>query len=141
VSEVTGEQLYNELCTAAANAGQSLASFVEPLFNGASWKIEQMRIAKAPRPRTIERVRALVAGRPLPAVRDRRAMGLTRIEAEAIGLPPSKRSIYEQYLLEERLKAKARLETIRYLSEEARLSRRPGQTLQERLLELQRENA
>jgi hypothetical protein len=66
MSGVTGEQLYDELCRAAGAAGKSLSALVAPLFNGSSWKIEQIRIAQAPKPQTIARVRALIAGEPLP---------------------------------------------------------------------------
>jgi hypothetical protein len=140
----TGEVLYNEVCEAAAKAGKSLAAFVSPIFNGASWKIEQMRIAKKPTVSTIKRVRALVAGEPLPPRRfhrDPRAAGLSRLEAEQRGFERSKRSVYEQHLLDGQLAAKARLERHRFLSEAARETRRPGQTLQERLLELQQSEA
>lgn len=62
----TGEQLCDELRVAAHASGVSLARFCAPLFKGESWKIEQLRIARKPLRRTVERVRALIAGEPVP---------------------------------------------------------------------------
>lgn len=143
--QVTGEQLYNEVCEAAAKSGRRLASFVAPLFNGNSWKIEQMRIAHAPTQITIDRVRALIAGEPLPPtradayVRDERAMGLSRAEAEARGIPPSQRSILEGGTLERQAAAKERTAWLLEVSERAKTTRRPGQTIADRARELRQE--
>jgi hypothetical protein len=62
----TGEDLYEELRAAAAAAGISLHKFAAPLFGEPNWKLQQLRIAKAPKPLTIARVRALIAGEPVP---------------------------------------------------------------------------
>lgn len=143
----TGEELYAELCSAAAKAGKSLAGFVAPLFNGNSWKIEQLRIARAPTTITIARVRALCAGAPLPPTRtgrydrDPRAFGLSRAEAEASGIPPSGRSINERRSLEDQLSRKDAIERSRRLAEIAHLTRRPGQPLADRVRELRAEAA
>ena len=140
----TGEQLYNELCGAAAKAGRSLGSFAAPLFNGASWKIEQMRIAVKPTGLTVRRVRALIAGEPLPekvkGQVDRRLQMMTRAEAEAAGIPPSGRSKYEQHLLEQQRASRDRLNWQMAISEEAKLTRRPGQTIADRVRELRQEH-
>src|SRR5438270_7100144 len=89
---VTGEQLHEELRVAAAAARVSIQKFARPLFSEPNWKLEQLRIAKHPTQLTIERVRALVAGLPIPPprgryIRDDRAIGLSRIEAEEAGIP------------------------------------------------------
>jgi hypothetical protein len=147
MSAPSGEQLYNELCQAAAARGVSLASFCAPLFNGASWKIEQLRIAKAPKLATVARVRALIAGEPLPLATwsgrppaDPRHLTMTRAAAEAAGIPPSGRSQYERHLLDQQTAARARTDWQMALSEEARLSRKPGQTVADRFCELRREH-
>ena len=146
-AQTTGEQLYEELCTAAARSGKSLAAFVGPLFKGASWKIEQMRIARAPTRQTIARVRALIAGEPLPPTRagrydrDPRAFGLSRLEAEEMGPPRSLRSINEGRSLEAALERSAAIDRARQLTELAHETRRPGQTLHDRVRELKRELA
>jgi hypothetical protein len=77
MSGVTGQQLYDELAAAANAAGVSLRHFVAPLFNEPSWKLEQLRIAKVPMPATIARVRALIAGEPLPPTRTSPVKGKT----------------------------------------------------------------
>lgn len=65
---VTGEQLYAEIRAHAAASGRSLREYTRPLFGEADskWKLEQLRIARNPTRSTIERVRALLAGEPLP---------------------------------------------------------------------------
>ncbi|HEY8593286.1 MAG TPA: hypothetical protein VIL42_10555 [Sphingomicrobium sp.] len=64
---VDGQKLYDELVAAAAAAGMGLKRFAQPLWNQDSgWKLEQLRIAKRPQAATIARVRALIAGDPLP---------------------------------------------------------------------------
>jgi hypothetical protein len=67
MSGVTGEQLHDQVRAAAQASGQSIKAFVRPLFGDSSWKLEQLRIAKTPTQSTIDRVRALIAGEPLPA--------------------------------------------------------------------------
>ena len=146
---VTGEQLYQEICTAAAKAGQGLAPFARPLFGSgcsASWKLEQLRIARYPQRHTIDRVRALVAGKPIPAgpvhrkgVYDSDLQRMTRIERERRGLPPSRRAIKESALAENAQERRAQLERARDLADLARETRRPGQTVHARLRELQQE--
>lgn len=144
--DITGEQLYEELCRAAGAAGKSLSGFVAPLFHGASWKIEQLRIAIKPTASTVARVRALIAGEPLPPtrgqyIRDERAFGLSRADAEAAGIPRSRRSVNEAASLEEQLARRSRLEAARDLAELAHATRRPGQLLADRVRELRLEVA
>lgn len=142
MSEVTGEQLWHALSVAAAAAGMSIQKFSRPLFNEPNWKLEQLRIAKRPSRATIARVRAHIAGEPLPPtraghyVRDERAFGLSRVQAEAAGIPPSRRSVREGSLLEQQLATRRRMELRRDLADAARLSRRPGQVLADRVREL-----
>lgn len=142
---VTGEQLHRELCAAARARGVSPQQFARPLFNEPNWKLEQMRIAKRPTQLTIDRVRALIAGAPLPPtragqyVRDARAFGLSRFAAEEAGIPPSLRSSREAAGLALTLERKAAVERARDLAEIARETRRPGQCLADRLRELRAE--
>jgi hypothetical protein len=141
---VTGEMLHEELRVAAAAAGVSLHKFARPLFSEPNWKLEQLRIAKHPTQLTIDRVRALVGGLPIPPsrgqyIRDPRAIGLSRAEAEDAGIPPSARSVNEHALLSQQAAAKARVELNRQLAELAHQTRRPGQCLADRVRELRRE--
>lgn len=133
---VTGEQLYQEICTAAARAGKSLAAFARPLFPD-TWKIEQLRIARYPTATTIARVRALIAGEPLPPPEKR--LGLTRLDAEEAGMAPSRRSIREAASLSTALDRQTRLERARDLAEAARATRKPGQCVADRLREIRAE--
>lgn len=141
---VTGEQLFEELRAAAAAARVSLYKFSLPLFSEPKWKLEQLRIAKHPTQLTIERVRALVAGLPIPPsrgqyIRDPRAIGLSRAEAEEADISPSARSINERALLDQQAASKARVELNRQLTELAHETRRPGQCVADRVRELRRE--
>lgn len=145
---MTGEDLYQELCGGAERAGISLRAFVSPIYSN-SWKTEQLRIAERPTQLTIERVMALVQGRPIPGKTyqpnaDRLLPGhksLSRLRAEAMGLPPSGRSILERRSLEIAQQRRQHEDTMRALSDMARDTRRPGQSLHERLRELRRELA
>jgi hypothetical protein len=79
---MTGEELFAELDAAAREAGVSITRFAAPIFPCAH-KIEQLRLAKKVRQGTIARVRALIAGEPVPPpnvkyIRDPRAIGLSR---------------------------------------------------------------
>lgn len=139
----SGEQLYLELCESAARAGVSLARFAAPLFNGASWKIEQMRIAAQPTDLTVRRVRALIAGEPLPTrprLVDQGHQRMTRAQAADLGLPPSGRAQYEQHLLEQQHSARAHVDWQMAISEEAKLTRRSGQTIADRCREIRLEH-
>jgi hypothetical protein len=144
---MTGEDLHRQLIEAATTAGVPLRQFVAPLFIEPNWHLEQLRIAKAPKQTTIDRVRALIAGEPLPPTRsgryhrDARAFGLSRADAEAAGIPPSGRSLSEGNTLARLTAEKARVELSRHLSDLARESRRPGQTLADRVRELRLEVA
>lgn len=121
----TGEQLYQELRTEAARRRVSLHSLGALLFpNGPGWKLEQMRIAAAPKPETVARVRALIAGQ-LPPLPDT----ITRQAREAAGLPASKRQVQEERVLDWRLREKADVEHRLNLSRQAHDLRRPGETL------------
>lgn len=142
---ITGEQLHCELTDAAQAAGVPLRRFVAPIFDEPNWKLEQLRIAKKPTQSTIERVRALISGAPIPPTRtgryfrDPRAFGLSRADAEAAGIPPSSRSINERHGLARVIAEKARVERLRQWTELAHVSRRPGQTLADRVRELRTE--
>lgn len=65
----TGEQLIAELRAHADTTGAALYDVIRPLLsvgsNASNW-IRQTAMVKCPRPHTVERVRALIDGRPLP---------------------------------------------------------------------------
>lgn len=69
-------------------------------------------------------------------IRDVRAYGLSRADAEAVGIAPSARSTNEGYTLERVTSEKARVERLRHRTELAHVSRRPGQTLADRVREI-----
>jgi hypothetical protein len=140
---MTGEELYQEIEAAALKARVSITRFAAPVFPCA-YKVEQLRLAKNVRQSTIERVRALTAGDPVPPpsgkyIRDPRAIGLSRAEAEALGVEPSLRSINERAALERQSQARIQLDLDRQIADLARETRRPGQTVADRARELRKE--
>lgn len=148
--ELTGEKLYEEMVAAATAAGKSVEAFAEGLYDRrqVGWKLEQLRISRFPQRHTIERVRALCAGEPIPEIPDRkkgtydpRLQRTKRADREALGLPASRREIMEAELARKANERRARIEHTRHLTSLAHQSRRPGQTLHARLCELQREFA
>ena len=71
----TGTQLYDALEARAAERAQPLRAYVKPLAdNPATWLRELAR-AKRPHPHTIERIRALLTGDPIPPRRSYRREG------------------------------------------------------------------
>lgn len=146
MSGVSGEQLYAEICAAAARAGVGLQKFTRPLWGGAdsSWKIEQLRMAKFPQRHTIERVRALVAGEPLPpapsrkrGVYDHGLQRMSRVDRAEQGLPPSQRQIREDELAAIAVSRAEQVERRRRVAEIAHVQRRPGQTLADCVREIE----
>lgn len=143
---MTGVELVRQLRSAASSEGVSLNRFVRPLTTDPTKFIQQMEDARKPTPITIERVRALIEGRPIPPhrngfTRQPQQQGLTRIEAEALGFPPSGRSVAERHNLASTLERKRQVERLRDLSQLARETRRPGQPVADRLHELRRDMA
>lgn len=140
----TGEQLYEELCAAAAAAGARVDVFAAPLFGSGyvTWKLEQLRIARRPLRRTVDRVRSLIAGVTIAPVSCRRGeyareyQQLTRAQADALGLPPSGRAIRDAKHIELQQRMRHRTELLRELTEQAHQDRRPGQTVADRVHEL-----
>lgn len=113
MSGVTGEQLYEELCAAAARARTPLMRFVAPIYKDSS-HLQQLRIANTPKASTIDRIRALIAGQQLP---------------ERTSLYPRKGSVVARESVENRIGGDE-IEHRRRLTERAHLERRPGETLQ-----------
>jgi len=117
---MTGQDLYDDLQRAAHAAGTTLNKFAAPLFaeGQTAWKLEQLRIAHNPMPHTIARVRALIAGEPLPEARTSPIKGKTiRTRDER----PSGSS-------ETRLSGDV-IAARRNLTDQARTERLPGETL------------
>jgi hypothetical protein len=128
----TGQDLYDELQRAARAAGTSLNKFAAPLFaeGQVPWKLEQLRIAKCPMPHTLARVRALIAGEPLPEARPSPIKGKTiRARYER----PSGAS-------ESRLSSEA-IAFRRNLTDLARTHRLPGETLHAAIRRLQHQQS
>jgi hypothetical protein len=121
----TGEQLYEAMRDAAASKGVSLHRLAALLFpNGPGWKLEQMRIARAPKPVTVERVRCLINGDlpPLPET-------ITRQARAAAGMPPSRRELKERRMLHGQQQARDALERRIALSRRAHDVKLPGESL------------
>lgn len=62
----TGAELAADIRAAAQRAGLSLNRFVAPLAADPARFVEQLSRARQPLPRTIARIRALIAGEPVP---------------------------------------------------------------------------
>jgi hypothetical protein len=99
----------HQLWTASRAAGVTLGEFVRPLSGQPSKYVRQLQQAQQPGPRTIERVQALIAGRPVPAPQ-------SRVLADP-GIRPAAEQIREN------------IEWRRALAETAAVERRPGETL------------
>jgi hypothetical protein len=121
LERITGEKLYQELFEAASRSGEGILDFSYALFSGdPKWKLEQLRMAKQPKAVTIVRVRALIAGEPLPET----AQGETvpqqfarRSEREALGLPPSGREQRENIALSAVARDRAKVEHLRDIND------------------------
>jgi hypothetical protein len=135
---MTGLELHDLLERSARNAGVALTRFVMPLANYPDTFLSQLKQAKNPKPRTIQRVTALLEGRPIPAGQGMPAgvVTCTRAQREARGLPPSQRMIRDDKSLSAVAKAKAWVEHTRYLTELAHQTRSPGQSVADRVREL-----
>ena len=123
---MTGEELHGELIAAATAKGVSFRSFVAPLFNGQSWKIEQLRIARSPTELTVRRVRALIAGEPVPAARG------------TSGAPPRQSERVHGHAAGSGI-GNAAIEHRRAIAEAAALHRRPGETLHDAASRIERQ--
>jgi hypothetical protein len=132
---MTGAELHSLLELSASKAGVGLRKFVAPLTNHSETFLSQLKQAQKPKPRTIERISALLDGRPIPAGQGVPAgvVYCTRAEREARGLPPSHRMKLETSSLAAAKAAKAAVELSRRLTEQAHASRRPGQTIADRV--------
>lgn len=135
-----GFDLYRELERAARAAGVGVRTFVAPLSNNPATFLDQLKRAKNPKERTRERVHALLEGAPIPPGQSSipGVVTCTRAEREARGLPPSARMLRDERSLTLSTTDKAAIELARRLTELAHASRRPGQTVADRVLELRR---
>lgn len=62
----TGEQLVDRLRTFAVAQGMSLQTLARQLSPEPAKWLQQLRIAQNPKPSTVQRIEALLAGRPVP---------------------------------------------------------------------------
>jgi hypothetical protein len=138
---MTGLELHSLLELSARKAGVSLGKFVAPLANHPDKFLHQLKIAAKPKPRTIERITALLDGRPIQPGQGMPAgvVTCTRAEREARGLPPSQRMIRDDKSLAHVQAQKAWVEHTRHLTELAHQTRRPGQPIADRVRELRLE--
>lgn len=111
-----GAELADALVMAAHHAGQGLQRFLEPIAprNTSTW-LQQLRQARRPKAYTIARVRAFLAGQPLPEGRKPidGVLTITRAEREAMGLPPSGREIRDNKTLELRAQERSKIAHLR----------------------------
>jgi hypothetical protein len=138
---MTGAELHSLLELSARSAGVSLRKFVAPLSNYPETFLSQLKQAQDPKPRTIERITALLEGRPIPPGQAVPAgvVTCTRAEREARGLPPSQRMIRDDKSLAHVRAQKEWVEHTRQLTEIAHQTRRPGQSVADRVRELRLE--
>jgi hypothetical protein len=138
---MTGPELHSLLELSARNAGVPLMRFVRPLANYPDTFLSQLKQAQKPKSLTIERITALLEGRPIPPGQGMPAgvVTCTRAEREARGLPPSQRMVRDEKSLSAVEKQKAWVEHTRHLTELAHQTRRPGQAVADRVRELRLE--
>jgi hypothetical protein len=138
---MTGLELHDLLARSACAAGVRLYKFVAPLANHPETFLSQLKQAQKPKPLTIERISALIEGRPIPAGQPVPAgvATCTRAEREERGLPPSGRMERETSSLAHIRAQKAWVAHTRSLTELAHQTRRPGQTIADRVRELRLE--
>lgn len=106
---LNGADLVHQLWTAARAEGLPLAEFVKPLTSSPAKFIRQLRMAARPGAMTVTRIRALIAGEPVPPTTSR-APGIAAARPHAEDL-------------------RAEIERRRALAEAAAEHRRPGETL------------
>lgn len=115
---VTGETLHREVAEAAKRSRQTITAFAKPLWKYATWtRLEQLRIAKSPKPETVERIRHFIA------------TGEVREAAPAEG--PSRNAVEEARRIEQAASATERVEEARAEARVVHATRRPGETLAE----------
>src|SRR5213592_4955462 len=121
---VTGEMLADELEAAALATGQTLHHFLAPIrfgLHGGRY-VEQLRSAKRPKPRTIERIRAFLRGE-------------LAVEAEGVeysgGTPGSLNNEYAGHRLNKLNQERERDCRRHEAAELGRALRQPGETLAE----------
>jgi hypothetical protein len=117
----SGLDLVHRLRVEADRRGELLSEFVAPLAREPRRFIRQLRSAARPTPATIARVAALIAGEPLPE-----------------RLPPAT-GAYGPGFKPAATEAQEKVEFQRALAEEAARFRRPGETLHDAQLRLERE--
>lgn len=137
----TGEQLYQELEAEAARRCISLASLATSLWPSApSWRLEQLRIAKTPKDRTIAQIRGLIAGE-IEGVELGPSFKISRDVRRELGIAPSRREINENRLLGSTITNKRIIEERMQICRLAHDRRLPGETLQAAIIRLERELA
>lgn len=140
----TGEQLYEELAREARARNISATRLAGKIWPyGPSWKLEQLRIAVRPTPATVDKIRAVIAGKPVDQdfegkVEDTR-LTITRAERAARGMPPSRREVRETALLRRHAETRSAVERRRRVSRMALEQKRPGETLHAAVARLEQE--
>ncbi len=130
----TGQQLHDALLAAARASDLSQRTFLAPLWNLPKNGMEQLRATEWPKPATVARIRAFLAGEPIepPAKKEAHPNQLVRrTEREAAGLPPSERELAEKRSLTLSAAAEADRQAKIETAERAALRRLPGETLQD----------
>jgi hypothetical protein len=119
----TGQSLLDELRVAANARGQSLTAFIAPLVSSSPENfIAQLGRAEYPTSLTVARVRACIAGEPVPPARVSPFKGKRGRQERARHGDPVVRA--------------DEIEARRQLTEAAHAARRPGETLEQALKRL-----
>lgn len=139
----SGEDLYQELIAEAKRRSVGVYHLGRKLWPyGTNWKLEQLRIAKAPQEATIKRIRAVIAGESIEPSFDAEVdppAPIARAHRRELGLAPSQREHEENRLLERQLEIKRQLEDRIDVCRLAHAKRLPGETLHAAAARLERE--
>jgi hypothetical protein len=125
---VSGKQLADELREAAAAKGVTIRSLIAPLCQVPKGYLACLERSKRPHPATVARVRALIAGKPLPPPPP------SGFQSRSGGPSPNKQKA--DATRAEISAENNRLQQQLQLTDEARETRKPGQTLADRIREI-----
>jgi hypothetical protein len=130
----TGAEWEELIRREAMRRGIPLSQWLAPFTPHVGTWLDQLKQAKRPRPRTIERIKALLADEPVePPVRNVAGPLATarREDRASAGLPPSGRAIRDARALDLCAEQREREETARQAAERGQALRQPGETLAE----------
>lgn len=134
LDNASGQDLADALRAAAKARGESVTDMLLPITRWPQTWLSQLEKARRPKTKTIERVRAILAGEMLPPRAERTACPqqlVRRVDREAAGLKPSGRELAEMDALRRQREAREAEAGAHDAAERAKTSRLPGETLAE----------